>query len=467
MAKLKEKAFWIAFGDVAGRGLSFLTSIYLARTLGSELYGLITVAISILGYATWVSDLGLISIGTRETAKEPSKRLFRVLEIFQMKIFLGILVLILSTFVVSIIDTGEIEKQVILGYLYSIIPYMALMEWFYSGKQQFGKIALSKVFNGLIYFLLVFFMVNTVEDVTLVPVLYTTGIAVAALTLATFAIKDKPFSLPSRGLQVYPDLLKSSSILGLGKFYAQIVNLLPPILMGAILSLRDAGLYGAAFRVVIIAMMIDRVFVNLLLPNLSSLWSLNRSATNKKVDVVFRIVAAGGALIGMFTAIGAEQITLILYGEQYLESVLLLQILSVMIAATFINSLFSFGLIATNKDKEYFLATCFGGTISALIIFGFAAFGNSVWVAVSVSAAEVIITLFTYFWFRKVVPINYLRPLLVSYPIAVMLFIVFTFSPLMPLINATIASIIFIILTLQLGILNKEQLEWAKQKIFR
>ena len=218
MARLKEKAFWIAVGDVAGRGLSFLTSIYLARTLGSEFYGLITVAISILGYATWVSDMALISIGTRETAKEPSKRIFRVLEIFRMKLVLGIVVLIISTIVVSTVNAGEIEKQVILGYLYSIIPYIALMEWFYSGKQEFGKIALSKVLNGLAYFLLVYFMVESVEDVTLVPVLYTAGIAVAALTLGTFAIKDKPFSLPSRGVQVYSDLLKTSSILGLGKF---------------------------------------------------------------------------------------------------------------------------------------------------------------------------------------------------------------------------------------------------------
>jgi O-antigen/teichoic acid export membrane protein len=465
MAGLKEKAFWITIGDVAGRGLSFLTSIYLARTLGSEFYGLITVAISILGYATWVSDMGLISIGTRETAKEPSKRIFRVIEVFRMKIVLGIIVLIISTVVVSMINAGEIEKQVILGYLYSIIPYIALMEWFYSGKQQFGKIALSKVLNGLGYFLLVFFMVESVEDVTLVPVLYTTGITIAALTLGTFAIKDKPFSLPSRGAQIYSDLLKTSSILGLGKFFAQIVHLLPPILIGGIMSLKDAGLYGAAFRIVIIAMMIDRVFVNLLLPNLSSLWSLDRALATKRINAVFRLVAAGGALIAMVTAIGSEQIISILYGAEYADSVLLLQILSVLIAATFINSLFSFGLIATNRDKEYFLATCFGGTISAIMIFTFAAFGDSIMVAISVSAAEVIITLFTYFWFRKVVPMNYLKPLLISYPTAIVLFLACTISPLAPLLNALLASIIFIAVTVKLGILNREQYTWMMEKV--
>ncbi|MEX2363535.1 MAG: oligosaccharide flippase family protein, partial [Balneolaceae bacterium] len=355
MAKLKEKAFWIAAGDIAGRGLSFATSIYLARILGSEFYGLIIVALSVLGYATWFSDLGLISIGTRETAKEPLKRRFRVLEIFQLKLVLGVVVLICATLLISIIETGDIEKHVMLGYLYSIIPYMALMEWFYAGKQRFGKIAASKVINGIVYFLLVIFLIKTAEDVTLVPVLYTVGISFAALTLATFAIWDKPFSLPSRGIQIYPDLLKTSSILGMGKFFSQIVQLLPPLLIGTLLSLHEAGLYGAAFRVVIIAMMIDRVFVNLLLPNLASLWSKDRSSATQKVDMVFRLVTVGGALIALFTAISAEQVISILYGAEYSDSAVLLQILSVMIAVTFINSLFSFGLIATGKDKDYFL----------------------------------------------------------------------------------------------------------------
>ncbi len=467
MAKLKEKAFWIAFGDITGRGLSFLTSIYLARTLGSEFYGLITVAISILGYATWVSDLGLSNIGTRETAKEPAKRIYRVLEIFRTKLALGIVVLIISTIVVSMINAGEIEKQVILGYLYSIIPYMALLEWFYSGKQQFSKIAASKVLNGLAYFLLVIFMVETVEDVTLVPVLYTAGISVAALTLATFALKDKPFSLPSRGIQIYPDLLKTSSIIGLGQFFAQIVHLLPPILIGALLTLHDAGLYGVAFRIVIIAMMIDRVFVNLLLPNLASIWSLDRATAIKKIDTVFRVITTGGALIGLVTAVAAEQIIQLLYGSQYGDSVIILQVLSVMIAVTFINSLFSFGLIATNKDREYFLATCFGGTISALIIFSFATMGNVLMVAISVAVSEMIITSFTFFWFRKVAPLNYIKPILVSYSAAVILFGVFTVSPLAPFINAILASIVFVIFIQQSGVIKQAQFKWVREKLFK
>ena len=77
MTGIKQKAFWIAVGDFGGRGFAFLTSIYLARTLGAEFYGLITMAVAILGYATWFADLGLITIGVREIAKPPAERNFQ------------------------------------------------------------------------------------------------------------------------------------------------------------------------------------------------------------------------------------------------------------------------------------------------------------------------------------------------------------------------------------------------------
>ncbi len=465
MAKLKEKAFWITIGDVVGRGLSFATSIYLARTLGAEFYGLITVAISILGYATWVSDLGLNHIGAREAAKIPSKRIFHLIEIFRTKLFLGLMVLILSAIIISFMDMDTTKKQVILGYLFSIIPYMALLEWFYSGKQEFGKIALSKTVNGLMYFLLVFIFIRSVDDVALVPILYTAGVSVAALTLGTFAIRDKPFTLPSRNIQLYQDLLKSASILGLGQFFAQIVTLLPPILLGIFLTLEDAGMYGAAFRIVILAMMIDRVFVSLLLPNLASLWTINPESARQAVNIVLKLVVAGGALIAMITAISAEQIIATLFGDEYLGSVIFLQVLSVMIAATFMNSLFSFGLIATNKDKKYFMATSLGGTLSIVLMVFFAFLGNPLYVALSVSLAEVIITAFTFHWFRKTISFDYLKPLLVSYSTAILLFFLFILSPLMPVLNAAIAAVIFVIVILATGTLTQDHIAWTRKKI--
>ncbi len=467
MSRMKEKAFWIAIGDFGGRSLAFLTSIYLARQLGAEFYGLITVAVSILGYAAHGADLGLLNIGVREIAKEPQKREFRAKEIFNAKIALGAFVLIAATIIISNIPMGEIQRQVVLGYLYSLVPYSLLMEWYYNGNQEFGKVALSRLVNGALYLGLVFIFVNSSSDVTMVPILYTISVTSAVAVLATFSIIDKPFTLRPRGSKIYPKLLKSSSILGLGSIFAQIVQLLPPILIGALLTLSDAGIYGAAFRVVLVAMMIDRIFVNLLLPNLASIWSSDKKLAKTRVRMVLNLIIVGGVAIVMLVAINAEQIIYFLFGSEYLESAGVLKFLSPFIFLTFLNSLFSFGLIATGKDYEYFLATSFGGSIAVIIITTFAAFGTPTSIAMAVVLAELTITCFSFFWFRKVIRVKIMRSLSIMICLGGLLYISLQMLEVHYLIASVIILFVIPVASWYTKVLKIGELNWAKEKLLK
>lgn len=465
MSNLKEKAFWIAFGDIIGRGLAFFTSIYLARTLGSEFYGLIIISISVLGYATWFSDLGLINIGVREVAKEPIKRTFRVKEIFNLKVFLAAIVVFLAVSFIPFFPMGAIQKQVVIGYLYSIIPYAVMMEWFFNGKQHFGRVAFSRIVNGIVYFLLVIFFVKQQEDITLVPMLYTIGVTSAALLLGTFALIEKPFALPSRGFQIYPDLLRTGSVLGLGWFFSQVVQLLPPILIGIFLSLKDAGIYGAAFRIIVIIMMLDRVFVNLLLPNLATVWERDKKDAKVKIDMVLRIISTGGAFFALIFALNSDFIIQLLYGELYSESVLLLQILTLFVYFTFLNSLFSFGLIAVGKDKSYFFATCIGGSLAGVIIFLCASLGTPLLITASVVLAELIITFSTYYYFKKSVSAVSFKtlflPLLFGVSIFLLSFIDFVSIAALNII----ALFVFPFLMMVFNIVTEREVKWVISKI--
>ncbi|MBO6572454.1 oligosaccharide flippase family protein [bacterium] len=467
MSKFKEKAFWIAAGDFGGRGLAFITTIYLARTLGAEFYGLITVAVSILGYATWGADMGLVNIGVREMAKEPQFRTFRAKEIFTTKVLLGALVLISSTIILSLVSIGSLQKQVILGYLYALVPYALLLEWYYSGRQEFGKIALSKIVNGLVYFGLIFWLIKSSDDVTLVPMLYTIGITSAVVILGTFSLTHHPFTLPSRGFKTYIELLKNGSLIGLGEFFVKIVQLLPPILIGIFFSLREAGIYGAAFKIILVAMLLDRIFVNLLLPNLSSLWTTNKEAAIQRVNMVLRLVIVGGALVSVLTAINADKIVILLFGSEFIESAELLQILSIFIFLTFVNSLFSFGLIATNNDKKYFLATSIGGSLSAIIIILISSYGSPNLVAISVIISEFILATSSFIWFKKVIPTQILRPLLITIVLSVGLFWIFDHFEVHYLLASVISIISIPILVWKTKVIRIGELNWLKEKLLK
>jgi len=465
MTRIKEKAFWIAFGDFGGRGLAFLTSIYLARVLGAEYYGMITVAVAILGYATWLADLGLVNIGVRETAKEPENREFRAKEIFNLKIGLSTIVLIISTVVIYLIPMGPIQQQVTLAYLYSLVPYSLILEWYYNGRQEFGKVALSRIINNGMYLALVFWLVTSFDQVTMVPILYTIGVTSAVVVLATFAIIDKPFSLPTRSFNVYKKLFKKSALVGVGGFFSMIVQLLPPIIIGAMLTLKDAGIYGAAFRIIVIAMMLDRIFVNLLLPNLASLWQSNKENAAIRVNMVFRLILVAGTLVTLLTAINSEQIIWLLFGDQYYESAFILKILSLFIFFTFLNSLFAFGLLATGNDHHYFLATSTGGILCAVIITVFSVFGTSEWVAIAVVSGEFVLTIFSFIWFKKHIQLNILKPVLVITLTGSLIFYISELFSLHFVISSTLSVILLVMISWYARVIKIGDLNWAKDKL--
>ena len=63
----------LGLGDVLSRAVLFVASIYLARTLGVELYGIVALAATLRLYAVLVGDVGISILGSREVAEDPER----------------------------------------------------------------------------------------------------------------------------------------------------------------------------------------------------------------------------------------------------------------------------------------------------------------------------------------------------------------------------------------------------------
>ena len=95
MRNLTAKAFWILFSDGGAKLFGFFTTIYLARTFGAESYGLIVLALSVMGICIWFSDLGIQTLATRAiAASEPKYR--TPARYFWLKVTLSIVVILIS-----------------------------------------------------------------------------------------------------------------------------------------------------------------------------------------------------------------------------------------------------------------------------------------------------------------------------------------------------------------------------------
>lgn len=465
MAKLTSKITRIAFGEIFGRGLGFITTIYLARVLGTEAFGLIIISLSFLGYANWFADIGLTHIAGREIAKEPSKRIFRAREIFFLKIFMNFSVLGIFFVIIPLFDISEVQKKLILSFILALVPYTFILEWYYRGRQHFGKIAFSKVLNSSLYLILVMIFIKSPLDLHKVPFFFILGSIGSALFFIFLSFKDSVFQLPTRNWSNYIDLLKSGFKVGSGTFFTQLIQLLPPILIGFFLSTKDAGIYGASIRIIFIAMLIDRMFVHILLPNLASQWIENRAAAKSNIISVSRILILTAGSVSLFIAVASPTIIDIVYGTEYLESVFVLSVLSVFLFFTFINSLFAFGLIAIGQDHQFFKSTFISGILATLLILGASVTQVFEYVVYAVSLSEIVFMGFAIYWFNKHIKLKILGPILISVILSITLYIVTIQIELPIILEAVLAVLIFIPLIVFTGVVNLNHIIWFKEKL--
>ena len=142
---------------------------------------------------------------------------------------------------------------------------------------------------------------------------------------------------------------------------------------------------------------------------------------------------------------------------------IILKYLSVFILFTFINSLFSFGLIAIGKDRQYLLANVLGGSVSAVLIVLFTSFGTPVSAAIAVSLSELVILLCSYYWFKKNVELNFFKPLTLIVIPTIIFFAVVTALQIYALF-ASLGYVAFLAFVSWItGTIRKEEIQWIKR----
>jgi len=463
MRNLTAKAFWILFSDGGAKLFGFFTTIYLARTFGAELYGLIVLAISVMSICIWFSDLGIQTLATRAMAAAESEKRTPA-RYFWLKVTLSIAVIIISGIVIwFLLGQNPVLRNLSLLFLISLLPQSLQIQWYYNGIQEFKWITLSNWIQGTVYLGGLLAIVSS-NDLYMVPVIYSLSLLAGAITmLLVYRGNQSLLTLPD--ISEWGEDIKNSFYLGSGHFMAQSIILMPPIIIGYFFSESDVGFYSVAFKLILVVMLADKMISTLLLANLSKLW------TERPEDVPeqLRIVARWMIFFGSVGSIGLYFISPLvipfLFGEGYNSSITMLKILSFFLPLTFLNSVYSYGLISFGKDRLYMKSTLIGGS-SAVVLMVLGGFTNILSaMIVSVILAELLITISVYVEFKKVVSLNIGSFIILLFSILAIAITLGSYIsiPNIPVMILVIGS--FSLLLYISGLIKAEDVNWLKRRI--
>ncbi|MDB5034075.1 MAG: polysaccharide biosynthesis protein [Chlorobi bacterium] len=461
MRRISANAGLIFLGDAAARALGFFTTIHLAAEMGKEGYGMVTVGFAILSYALWFSDLGLGTLGTREMARPEEEREFSPGDIFASRLILGIIILIASYPIVLAIY-GRVGRTFYIWFLFAIIPYAFSLEWYYQGKQRFIPFTISRFIASAIYFAVVFNVVKGEYFWGLVPGSYTLATLVAAFVLI-FCKKER-FSFEGFSPGRFFAAIRSAAVIGIGGILAQSVQLLPPLVLGAGglgEPIREAGVLGAALKIIFVILIIDRVFATVFLPAITRLWSANRAEAERSLERVLRLVIVLGFGIGTVLTIHATEVMRLIYTSSYADGGPTLAILSWFGVATLVNSIFSFGLIGTGHEREYFRATVIGGIATLLLTFPLIHLFGLTGAALAIVGSEICLVALTYAAFRRRVKVRFIRALAIAILTAAGVILAAHYLPVSALPFLPLTGITFLAATWGLGAFSREDILWV------
>ncbi|MCG8374154.1 MAG: polysaccharide biosynthesis C-terminal domain-containing protein, partial [Balneolales bacterium] len=233
---------------------------------------------------------------------------------------------------------------------------------------------------------------------------------------------------------------------------------------GFFLTAEDAGLYGAAFKMIAIVMMIDRLLVNLLIPNLSHQWSSNKSLAIDNLKKANKLMLASGAILALGLAIGASDFAVWIFGEEYVDSIPILIILCGMVFLTFQNSIFSYGLMAIGEDKAFLKSTAVSGTISLILIICASKFTNLKGVAYAVVISELLITLISYLWFSRFVKLGAVFNSITTILVSMLIFWLSFSLPLASWLESLLLSALLFIILYLVKVIRNEEILWLRNK---
>jgi O-antigen/teichoic acid export membrane protein len=346
---------------VLSTALALVSIGFITRALGPEGFGEYTTALAFFALFMALADLGLNAVGAREISRKGA----------DASVIMG------NVFGIRLVISGCITLLAPLGFLF--LPYspelklaiaLALSAFFFSSSYT--------VLNGVFQKHLAMDRVALTE---LVGKVFQTGIIVAAamldwgllaimgafvffmlfnfIVLFFWSQKFIPFSIHF-DIAFWKTFLRQSLPLGGAVIITFLYFKFNPILLSLFQGSEAVGIFGAAFKVIENITFFPAMIVGLALPLLSARIYTDDEGFRKIADSTLRVfflltvpLVIGGVLL-------AKDIILLIGGEEFLESVLVLQILLFALAGMFFGHFFNTLLIVANKQKLllYLLAAC-------------------------------------------------------------------------------------------------------------
>ena len=350
--RIAKNTLVLFIAQVISMILGFFYTMYTARYLGAEGFGVLSFALAFTGIFGVFGDMGLSTLTTREVARDKSLAGKYLGNIAAMKLVLVVITFCLIAIAINLL--GYPEKTILVVYLIALsIIFSAFTRMFNSVFQAFEQmeyqsiggilssvlmlagalIAISQGF-GVVGFAAIYFMVSTI----------TMGYS--------FVVCIWKFVFPKIEVDIkfWKDNFKAGLSFGFTGIFVTIYYWIDSVMLSLMKGDEVVGWYNASYRLMMVVLFIPSILNSVIFPKMSQFFVVSKDSLRIAYERYFRYMIIIAIPLGIGTTLLSDKIILFIYGAEYTNSIVALQILIWSSVVIFIGGAFARLLESSNRQ---------------------------------------------------------------------------------------------------------------------
>ena len=383
----------------------FVYTIYSARYLGAESFGILSFAITLTTLVSILIDLGLGTLTTREISRNKSLTEKYLGNIIPIKIILSLIVLFLIFLMITVSNYNQQTITVVYILTFSSI-FSSFYLFFYSIFQAYEKMeyqSLTQILNAILMFIGILFAINQKDSViTFACVYLVTSAIIFALTLFLLSWK---LIIPKIhfNFDLWKYLILTAIPLSLIFMFSSTSFRIDTVLISILKGNIAVGYYSAAYKLFEAFLFIPMVFAASIFPVFSRLHITSKDSLELSYKKTIKYMTIVSLPITITTTILSNKIIIFFYGIEYGNSIIALKILFWAIPAIFLTHVFVFLFVSINKQKLIVKLTFLIMIYNILLNLIFIPFLSYTGAAITTIITEVTFLLLCLFYLSKLI----------------------------------------------------------------
>ena len=378
---------------------AFVYTIYTARYLGPEGFGVFNFAIAFTGIFGVLADFGLATLVVREVSRDTSLVNKYLGNSLSMKVILTVLTIVLTLIALNIM--GYPQQTVYVTYLITFsVVITAFSQIFYSIFQAYEKMEYQSV--GMILYAVLIMVgillaIHYKMDILVIALVY--FVSSVIVLVCNVIIGARKFVLPKLKVDLgfWKATLKEAWPFAITTISVNLYTWIDTILLSLLIGELVVGWYTAAYRLIIVLLIIPIIFNTVVFPVMSRYYVSSKESLKFSFEKYFKFIMLIGIPLGIGTTLLSDKIILLIYGNQYLNSIIALQILIWSLVIIFARSPFERLLEASNRQltvtKVFIIGVIFNVIANLIVIQRFSYVGSAV---ITVLTDLIVISLLIY-----------------------------------------------------------------------